>query len=217
MCGRYTLTDLPEVPALAEGEGEFSPRYNIAPTNRCPVITQEDPSHIHLYRWGLVPFWAKDIKIGYRMINARSETLAEKSSFRNPLKRSRCLVLADGFYEWKKQDGKKQPYRIVLKDQSIFTFAGLYDRWRDPEGNFLYSFTIITTEPNELMVDIHDRMPVLLDQVAGEQWLHPGLPQEDALALLRPFNPDLMSAYPVSAAVGNVRNDEPSLIEPIGN
>jgi putative SOS response-associated peptidase YedK len=168
-----------------------------------------------MYRWGLIPHWAKDMKIGYRMINARSETLAEKNSFKNPLQRSRCLVLADGFYEWKKEDGEKQPYRITLGQGGIMTLAGLYDQWRSPEGEMIYSFTIITTAPNSLMVPIHDRMPAILDTVNAERWLQPDLPQIEALNLLKPFDAEQMKAYPVNKAVGNVRNNDPSLILPM--
>ncbi len=218
MCGRYTITELPASPPLAENQlsaNHFTPNYNVAPTNACPVIPQADPAHIHLYRWGLIPHWAKDIKIGYRLINARAETLAEKSSFKNPLQRSRCLVLADGFYEWKKEGAEKQPFRIGMKEGGLMNLAGLYDLWRSPDGQMIYSFTIITTEPNSLMAGIHDRMPVILDSVDAEQWLREDLPQQEALALLRPFEAGRMTAYAVSKAVGNVRNNEPSLIEPI--
>lgn len=218
MCGRYTITELPEEPPLAEGilkDNSFSPNYNVAPTNSCPVISQGDPDHIHMYRWGLIPHWAKDMKIGYRMINARSETLAEKNSFKHPLQRSRCLVLADGFYEWKKEDGEKQPYRITLGQGGIMTLAGLYDQWRSPEGQMIYSFTIITTAPNNLMAPIHDRMPAILDKVDAERWLQSDLPQMEALNLLKPFDAEQMKAYPVSKAVGNVRNNDPSLILPL--
>jgi putative SOS response-associated peptidase YedK len=218
MCGRYTITELPAEPELAESllaDNVFKPNYNVAPTNACPVIPQGDPDHIYLYRWGLIPHWAQDMKIGYRLINARSETLAEKSSFKNPLQRSRCLVLADGFYEWKKEGSDKQPYRITLNQGGIMTLAGLYDQWRSPEGETIYSFTIITTEPNSLMAGIHDRMPVILDGVAAKEWIQQGLPQEDALNMLRPYDADRMTAYPVSKAVGNVRNNDVSLIQPV--
>lgn len=218
MCGRYTITKLPAEPPLADSslaDNAFQANYNVAPTHACPVIPQADPNHIHLYRWGLIPHWARDMKIGYRMINARAETLAEKSSFKNPLQRSRCLVLADGFYEWKKDGSNKQPYRITLNQGGIMTLAGLYDQWRSPEGQMIYSFTIITTEPNSLMANIHDRMPVILDSVGAEKWLQQGLPQEDALNMLRPYDADSMQAYPVSKAVGNVRNNDVSLIAPV--
>ena len=194
--------------------GHFEANYNVAPSHLCPVIPQMDPDHIQLFRWGLIPYWARDVKIGYRMINARGETLAEKSSFKEPLKRSRCLVLADGFYEWKKEGKNKQPYRIGLQDASIMSLAGLYDQWRSPEGEMIYSFTIITTEPNSLTATIHDRMPVILDSVEAEKWLQADLPQDEALNLLRPYEAERMQAYPVSSAVGNVRNNDPSLILP---
>ncbi len=217
MCGRYTLTELPDESKIVPPAGEtitLKPRYNIAPTNFCAVIPQADPARIYYYKWGLVPHWAKDAKVGYKMINARAETLQEKPAFRDPLKGQRCLVLADGFYEWKNTGQGKQPYRITLSSETTFTFAGLYDRWIDASGNPMDTFTIITTEPNELMIDIHDRMPVILDEPAGQSWLDPRIPIPDALGLLAPFDASLMQAYPVSPAVGSVRNDHERLIRP---
>ena len=217
MCGRYTLTELPAEAELVPPPGEaitLTPRYNIAPTNYCPVIPQADPARIYLYKWGLIPHWAKDAKAGYRMINARAESLQEKPAFRGSLPRQRCLVLADGFYEWKATGQGKQPYRITLSTNAPFTFAGLHGRWFDHSGNPIDSFTIITTEPNELMLPIHDRMPVILDEMEGEKWLDPNTPIADALTLLKPYDPLQMKAYPVSPSVGNVKNDHERLILP---
>ncbi|MEM6263991.1 MAG: SOS response-associated peptidase [Bacteroidota bacterium] len=218
MCGRYTLTQPPNKEKIALTEQairELKPRFNIAPSQYCPVISQHTPGQIQYYRWGLIPHWAKDLKIGYRMINARAETLADKPAFKSPLSHSRCLVMADGFYEWKKEGKGKQPFRIKLTEEEVFTFAGLTSRWRNSEGEDIYSFTIITTEPNELMAPIHNRMPAILNRSNAVKWLDPNLDSLAAQALLKPYPTELMKAFPVGNAVGNVRNDTPDLIEPI--
>lgn len=217
MCGRYTLTQIPDLEKIIhpeQAEVLISPRYNIAPTNDCPVIPQEDPHHIHLYRWGLIPHWAKSKSIGYKMINARAETIERKPAFKHGIQKRRCLVLADGFYEWKKKGKAKQPYRIHLTTQDIFSFAGISSIWYDENGIKIESFTIITTEPNDLMEDIHNRMPVILSKEIELDWLDPDLSQEDRKSLMRPFPAQQMKAYPVKPAVGNVRNDDPTLILP---
>jgi putative SOS response-associated peptidase YedK len=210
MCGRYALTKLPENEILVSQEGDvldWNPRYNIAPTNLCPVKTMVRPEVLSLYRWGLVPFWAKDEKIGYRMINARAETIDQKPSFRNAFSKSRCLVYADAFYEWKKIEKEKQPFRIQLLDGEPFAMAGLTEYWKSAEGRELHSFTIITTSPNTLMEEVHDRMPVILDEKSAKLWLDPGLSGQGAKSLLNPFPADAMRMVPIEKAVGNVRND----------
>ena len=212
MCGRYTLTKLPESESLVSREGEvldWTPRYNIAPTNLCPVKSMHEPDVLRLNRWGLIPFWAKDEKIGYRMINARAETLAEKPSFRNAFAKGRCLVYADAFYEWKKEGKGKQPYRIEVEHGEVFVMAGLTEFWKSPDGNEVHSFTIITTSPNSLMENVHDRMPVILDEASAAHWLDLGLSARDAQSLLQPYPADAMSMVAVDKAVGNVRNDYP--------
>ncbi|MDX2285414.1 MAG: SOS response-associated peptidase [Bacteroidia bacterium] len=219
MCGRYTYTRKPD-PARAvlppdEPGFEPAPRYNLAPSQRAPVIPADDPGHIHFYRWGLIPHWAKDAKIGYSLINARAETAADKPAFRRPFQSGRCLALADSFYEWKAEGRHKQPYRILLRSGEPFYMAALCDAWRSPEGRILHSFTILTTEPNGLMASLHDRMPVILGSDAARRWLRPETPAEELHSLLRPFPEELMQAYPVSAEVGNVRNDHPGLIQPL--
>lgn len=218
MCGRFTLTRPPEKGSLRFPDGEataLAPRYNIAPTQYHPVMRQDEAGVYYLHSWGLVPHWAKEKKLAWSMINARAESLREKPAFRNLLSRRRCLVPADGFYEWKQKGKAKQPWRILLCSGEPFFFAGLWDEWRAPEGQSHHSFTIITTEANELMAPIHDRMPAILGPSEAEQWLR--LPDvEDALALLRPYPAEFMTAYPVPAAVGNVRNDSPELIEAVG-
>lgn len=217
MCGRYTLTQVPEASAVIYPETEkiaLIPRFNVAPTQLMPVIPMTDPSHIHFYRWGLIPHWAKDPKIGYKMINARSETLLEKPAFKTPFREARCLVPADGFYEWKSTIGGKQPFRITLQDESLFYFAGLYSLWRSPEGKNIWTYTVITTEPNELMIDIHDRMPAILDPAGAERWLSSIESAEDLREVLRPYPAEQMKAYPVTPDVGSVRNESERMIRP---
>jgi len=162
-----------------------------------------------------VPFWAKDLKIGYKMINARAETVAEKPTFRTAFKKRRCLVPASGFYEWKGQAGKKQPYYITLKDGPM-TFAGLWESWRSPEDEIVESCTIIVTRANELCERIHNRMPVILAFNDFDPWLHCEIEPEQLQALLEPYPAKVMTAYPVSKSVNNVKNDEPDLVEPVG-
>lgn len=171
-----------------------------------------------LIRWGLVPHWAKEEAIGYKMINARAETIAEKPSYRKSFERRRCLVLADGFYEWQKVDGLKQkiPMRIMLKNKEPFAFAGLWDVWKKPDGGELRSFTIITTEPNDFMKAIHNRMPVILRQKDEEMWLDPDLKDTSKLLpLLVPFASKEMDAYEVSTIVNSPQNDDPQCIAPV--
>jgi len=196
MCGRYRLSRRKEV--LAEHFGadfedlDWKPRYNIAPTQPVPVIRRDgkDPTlHASLMRWGLIPSWTKDPAIGARTINARSETAASKPSFREPLQKRRCLIPADGFYEWQRRVKGKQPFCFEVGDGGIFAFAGLWDRWRGPDGQAVESCTILTTTPNLLLADVHDRMPVILAPAHYGRWLDPSM-QDVAIAvgLLRPFD-----------------------------
>src|SRR3989337_1499416 len=182
MCGRMTLTtdkdDIQSRWGFIDPSGVLDlikPRFNISPSQNSPtVIVNQDNRELKMMRWGLIPFWAKDISIGYKMINAKAETLSEKPSFRKSFKDKRCLVLADGFYEWKKPDKKtKIPLRFVLKSREPFAFAGLWDQWKNPDGEILLSFTIITIYANELMAPIHDRMPVILQEKDESKWLDP--------------------------------------------
>ncbi|TCZ79392.1 SOS response-associated peptidase [Paenibacillus albiflavus] len=225
MCGRYTITVTFEELMLRfyidGGKAPYhGPRYNVAPGQAVPAIIN-DGQHNRLgeLRWGLVPSWAKDERSAYQMINARSETLLEKPAYRIPLQRKRCLIPADGFYEWKKVGSGKQPMRMTLKNGELFAMAGLYDTWINPaDGSKLSTCTIITTTPNKLMAEIHDRMPVIIRQEDEPLWLsRSAQPDVNALlGLLRPYPADEMIAYPVSTKVGNVRNDDPSLIEEFG-
>jgi putative SOS response-associated peptidase YedK len=216
MCGRYTLTKAPDEEKVIEPEGieiPLIPRYNIAPSQFCPIVPMDDPIHIHFFRWGLIPHWAREASVGYKMINARAETLTEKPAFRNLLGNRRCLVLADSFFEWKKAGSKKQPYRIMLKSGEVFAFAGLTSRWRDPaDGQEIGTFTIITCEPNEVAALYHDRMPVILTRESARIWLDPKAELHDALSLLKPYPAAEMRAYPVSPAVGSPRNDSEDLV-----
>jgi len=223
MCGRFTLTvdpiELQEAFYWVDfGNADISPRYNIAPSQGVPVVVNDGKNKLDFFTWGLVPHWAKDPKIGYRMINARSETLSEKSSFRNPYKRRRCIILADGFYEWHKQPDQqvKIPTYIRLKDGKPFSFAGLWETWNSPDGSQILSTTIITTKPNKLLETIHNRMPVILPEDSYDTWLKSGEVDVEILdPLLKPFPSDLMEAFSVSKFVNNPRNDTPECIRPV--
>lgn len=219
MCGRFTLRTSAQEVAKTFGLVDvldFRLRYNVAPTQHVLTITLQDGKRQgQLRRWGLVPSWADDPKIGYRMINARAETVADKPAFRSAFKRSRCLVVADGFYEWKKgADAKtKQPHYIRLKEHRPFAFAGLAERW-SRNGETVESCTLITTDPNELMAEIHDRMPAILPKDDYDLWLDPEFEgKEKLLSLLRPYPADDMKAYPISTLVNSPKNDVPACIE----
>lgn len=215
MCGRFSLTsneaELNLRFELEGGAASYVPRYNGAPTQQLAVITGENPRQLSYFRWGLIPPWAKDISIGNKMINARAETIAEKASFRKPLLSQRCLVPADGFYEWK-QDAGKQAYRIFVKTQKIFAMAGLWERWKSPEGSVVDSFTIITAQANSFMQPIHERMPVILHPEDEKTWIV-SHDQKIVLELLKPFPSGEMEAYPVSKLVNSPRNEMPEIIE----
>jgi len=216
MCGRYELHTHPAALALAFGvpfPPQMRPRYNIAPMQEVPIIRRNPSGQRELVdvRWGLVPRWAKDPAIGNRMINARAETLAEKPSFRTALKKHRCLLPTDGFYEWiQTASGAKQPIHIGMKDGAPFAFAGLFERWLSPEGEVLDTCAIITTQANALLSPLHDRMPVIVAPVAFDRWLD--VANEDTAELFAPFPADAMTYYPVSARVNSVRNDDAKLI-----
>jgi len=223
MCGRYTLStpsdllaDLMEV----QETPQLSQRFNIAPTQEAPILRlADDPSphrEIVLLKWGLVPFWAKDPTIGNRMINARAETVAEKPSFRDSFKKRRCIVLTDGFYEWQKTGSGKQPYFFRLQSQQPFGMAGLWDRWEKGDGQPLETFTILTTEPNELVATAHHRMPVILNPRQIELWLDPATDSSSAFGpFWDPYPAADMQGFPVSTYVNNPANDTPRCIEPL--
>ncbi len=220
MCGRYALHQHPGVVALQFGVGmvpEFKPRYNIAPSTDI-LIVQDDPETgrtADLYRWGLIPGWAKDASIGSKLANARGETVAEKPSFRSAFKRWRCLVPASGFYEWKAVGGKKQPYYIRPTVEEMFGLAGITELWKGPDGP-IHTVSLITTEPNELMRTIHDRMPVIIPSGDYCDWLDTENQDTESLKMfIRPYPADLMTAYPVSTRVSYARNEGEELIDPV--
>lgn len=216
MCGRYTL--ITDIKKIAENFGvppvlNAQPRYNIAPTQDVVAILSNGSPHLSLLHWGLIPAWAKDESVGSRMINARAETLAEKPSFKRLLRGKRCLVVADGFYEWRAEGKSKTPMYITLQDGQPFAFAGLWDLWKGPDGHEVQSCTIITTEPNELMATIHNRMPAILRPGAYEDWLDPQLRDEQVLThWLSPYPSELMKARPVSKLVNNPRNETAEIL-----
>ena len=222
MCGRFTLTvdpaELKDAFTEFNFPSQFAPRFNIAPTQPILAIPNDAKNRADFFVWGLIPSWAKDPTIGQRLINARAETLGEKPSFRGGFKYKRCLILADGFYEWQSQPGVKTkvPHFIFLNDRRPFAFAGLWDEWHSPDGGSLRSATIITTEPNELMSGLHNRMPVILDPADYAEWLDPAPRTPESLQpLLRPFPADKMSAHPVSTLVNAPANDRPELVVPV--
>lgn len=216
MCGRFHLTVLEEGIRIRYQvdvyEEIYKPRYNCAPTQNLAVITNREPQKLNFFKWGLIPFWAKDIRIGNKLINARAETILEKPSFKAFFKSKRCLVPADGFYEWKKSGKTKIPFRITLCDNQLFSFAGLWDNWKDENGLLINSFTIITTSPNELISGIHNRMPVILPPQMEQAWLH-----EENTALLQsfltPFPSEMMKVHEVSSRVNSPLIDNRDLIE----
>ncbi len=220
MCGRYTQTASPEDLIFRFGfsmqEVVLKPRYNLAPGQLAPVIVNEGPKMLVMMQWGLVPSWAKEPSIGYKMINARAETLAEKTSFKRLLPSRRCLILADGFYEWAKLKGGKAPVRFFLKGGAPFAFAGLWDRWKKPDGNELRTYTVITTQANELLKPVHDRMPVILTQENEEKWLDLEWKDSQKLGeLLKPYEAVEMESHYVSPMVNSPKNDLAQCIQPV--
>jgi len=225
MCGRSSLTKTEKEIELRFNATFYSeelerynplPNYNIAPTHMHPVISMQNKDHIQIFRWGLIPFWAKDKSIGSKMINARVETLGIKSAFKNLLQSKRCLVPLDGFYEWKTIGKQKIPYRILTTNMDIFCVAGLWDTWKDPAtGEITHSFTIITVPPNEIMQNIHDRMPAILLKEHESIWVDESIHFKDMDTILLPYPSDLIQVYKVSTKVNNVKINDPSLIEPI--
>ncbi len=221
MCGRFILSEPKKVKAkdlkIKQEEVDLlKPCYNIAPSNKIAAILNEKERHIELLRWGLIPSWSKDETIGARMINARAETLSEKPSFKGLFNKHRCLILADGFYEWAEDARGKQPYFIHLKSNEPFTFAGLWSHWKNPKGEELKTCAIITCAPNALMEKIHNRMPVILDGEARDAWLDPENKEGTVLTtLLKSYPPKEMEAYPVSKIVNAPQNDTEACIKPI--
>jgi putative SOS response-associated peptidase YedK len=223
MCGRFTLTldpgEIQELLDLGPFVHIIQPRYNIAPSQPIPIVKDVKSRSVELYRWGLVPFWADDPDIGNRMINARSETASEKPSFRAAFKYRRCLILADGFFEWHAEEkgAPKTPYLFKLNNDHPFTFAGLYEHWEPPQGGELHTCTILTCPPNELVSQYHTRMPVMLDEEARWQWLDEGQKKDSLLDYLKPYPSEEMKCFPVSRDVNSPQNDRPEILEPLGD
>jgi putative SOS response-associated peptidase YedK len=223
MCGRFSLiTDIDEIIARfyvdEVSEMNYTPRYNIAPSQSVTAIVHHHGKRrMGQLQWGLVPFWAKDKKIGYKMINARTESLHEKPSYKHLIGKKRCLIIADSFYEWKKlEDGSKIPVRIHLKDEKPFAFAGLWDRWVSQKGESITTCTILTTTPNKPMTDIHNRMPVILTEEGEQTWLDPEITSYSELSpLFAPHLDEEMGYYQVSTIVNSPQNDVPDCIQPL--
>lgn len=224
MCGRYgfSVKDAREVYSrfnTVNKLDDLSPRYNIAPGQMNPVIYQEDGNKIVRMFWGLIPYWAKNQDMKYKTINARAESVNTAASYRKPLRFQRCLIPATGFFEWDKSRKPSQPYYFKMKDSSVFAFAGLYDIWKDPlTGKSLYSYTIITTEPNEIVGSIHNRMPVILHKEDEKNWLNPDVTEPvQLLPLLTPFESEMMQSHQVARSVNITAEDNEDLIKPLNN
>jgi putative SOS response-associated peptidase YedK len=220
MCGRFTFAISPELLAEIFGVtilGDFTPRYNIAPTQQVLTIRgTEAGNRAAFMRWGLIPSWAKDLSIGSRMINARCESVQEKPAFRTAIRYRRCIVPANGFFEWEEEGGKKHPFYVRMKDGTIMGFAGIWDHWKNPEGESLETCSILTTASNRLIQPLHDRMPVILHPEEYNLWLDREVTNPESLKhLYQPYPADLMEMYPVSPLVNSPRNDSPACIEPL--
>jgi putative SOS response-associated peptidase YedK len=223
MCGRYRLSRRKQIIEehfeTAGWQDDWSPRYNIAPTQHIPVIRQhpkEPIRQLSSMKWGLIPSWARDVSIASGTINAKSETAATKPAFRDPLKFRRCLIPADGFYEWQRRGSAKQPYCLEVSDGELFAFAGLWDGWKNAEGQWIKTCSILTTTPNAVTSAIHDRMPVILDPDSYDLWLDPGLTDAQVVSeLLKPYDARLMRAYPVSTRINHVANDDVECSQPV--
>ncbi len=218
MCGRFSLAVSKERVSKKFNitiEEDIIPNYNIVPTDETYIIGNNFPKNLQKMSWGLVPYWAKDAKIGSNLINARSEGIASKLSFRMPIRKRRCLVLADGFYEWRKEGRKKIPYRITMQNEPIIAMAGIWDIWNDPNGLPYYSFAILTTRSNEEMSKVHDRMPIILStQEEQKKWLEE-LKLEEILNMMQTLKSGCLDVFPVSDRVNSYKNNEPELYQPI--
>jgi putative SOS response-associated peptidase YedK len=223
MCGRYRLSRRKQIIEehfnCEPWDEEWSPRFNICPTQPVPVIRQNPKKPVRelsLMRWGLIPSWAKDPSVGARAINARSETAATTPAFRDAVARRRCLIPADGFYEWKKTAGAKQPYCFEVNGGPLFAFAGMWDRWKDPSGQWIKTCTILTTVSNAVTAPVHGRMPVILDPNSYDRWLDPGMNHfAEVSELLTPYDARLMRGYPVSARINQAANDDEDCARPV--
>jgi len=219
MCGRYTLA-IPSIVVekrfqVILDKDSYRARFNAAPGQALPIITNRKPGQLQYFHWGFLPHWAKDPKIAFRMINARAETILEKVSFRNAMQYQRCIIPADSYYEWQKIGLEKQAFRILMQDKSPFAMAGLWSIWHDAGGRAIKSFSIITVPANALASEIHNRMPAILQKQNEQAWLNPDLPAKEAFKLLQAYPAINMQAYPVSGKVNNARYDNAELIEPL--
>lgn len=219
MCGRFaqlqTVSELIKAYFVDDVLTEVSPGYNIAPGSRILSIIRKDGKRLLVdFQWGLIPHWTRERAAGRGLINARAESISQKPSFRSAFRARRCLIPASGFYEWKKEGRIKIPYYVRLLSGRPFTFAGIHEAWVSPGGGEVATCAIVTTGPNEVMKEIHDRMPVILGDNYRDAWLDPSLSPEDALALLKPYPDDSMEAYPVSTLVNSPKNDSPECIRP---
>jgi putative SOS response-associated peptidase YedK len=217
MCGRFSLAKSKE-----ELQKRFAvqiktpvvPQYNIAPMQACAVITNQTPSELQFFQWGLIPSWSIDRSTAMNMINARAESVYQKIPFKHIVKNQRCLVLSDGFFEWKKEGKNKVPYRFNINSEEAFSFAGLWDSWKNEETNeVVNSFTIITTEANKVVKAVHDRMPVILRKDLEKLWIAEEVTESQAISLLKPYDTELMYAYAVHRAVNDARNNTPACIQ----
>ena len=218
MCGRYSLVPTESIAArfdIQQQQLTLSPRYNVAPSQSMPVVVRNSPNRLVEMQWGLIPSWSKEPRAQFSTINARAETITKSPVFRGPFKSRRCLVPASGFYEWQRTEHGKQPFCIRLKGTDLFAFAGLYDVWHDADGNELYSYTVITTAPNDLVASIHNRMPVILRQADEDTWLEKATEPAQLLALLKAYPADEMEAYPVSRAVNSPANEGAELMHAV--
>lgn len=223
MCGRASLTKNEKELELRFNATFYSedierynplPNYNLGPGQFHPVIMNQDPSHFQYLRWGLIPFWAKDEKNAYKMINARAESILEKPAFKSSFKSRRCLVPIDGFYEWKKSpQGISLPYRFVQKNQEVFSLAGIWENWNSPEGKELFTFSVITVKANNIVGNIHARMPAILFPTEEKYWLDNDIKTDDLKELLRPYPDNSMFGYPVSTKVNSVKNNNADLLQ----
>ena len=221
MCGRYTITKnielIKEFFNIKDSDLSYHENFNACPSQELPIITNSAKDKISFYKWGLIPFWSKDPSIGNKLTNARAETILEKPSSKESLRKRRCLVITDGYYEWKTENKEKQPYRIKMKDDSLFVMAGIFDHWKDGNNNIIKTFSIITTEANELLNEIHHRMPVIFNKKElFDKWLDESLKEDDILAMLRTLDSEYFEPYPVSKKVNSPINNYAEIIEKVG-
>jgi putative SOS response-associated peptidase YedK len=218
MCGRFTIHSRPEEIEsrfhLTVDRDRYEPTYNAAPGKILPVITNSEPQRLSFFKWGLVPYWASDPKVGNRLINARAETLLEKPSFKSAMEQRRCLIPVNGFYEWRRQGTVKHPYYITLTDTRLFALAGLWESWQDSKGKVLNTFAIITVPPNTFMRPIYNRMPAILHPNDERIWLEDTF-TKDLLTLLQPYSKKSLTAHPVSQRVNKPDQDDQDLIQPL--